>query len=789
VNTSLGNNLSDDATGGGGPGDLINIDPLLAPLANYGGTTQTHALLPGSPAINAANNAAAPPTDQRGIARPQQSTADIGAFESQGFVLSLISGSPQSTTVSTPFPAPLIAGVVANDPGEPVDGGALTYTVPGSGASATLVTSPASIVGGQSSVTATANSTPGSYSVSVAASGATGTASFALTNAGTYTVGGTVSGLVGSGLVLQNNAGDDLAIAADGAFTFATALPDLSPYAVTVLTQPGTPVQSCSVANGSGTLAGANITNVVVSCVAVNAVVNSIADPGTGTCDLAECTLREAIVAANATAGLDTISFDPVVFGVARTITLTAGELIATQDLNLVGPGAALLSVSGNNSTRLMDASNVSVSISGVTLSGGNGAGSFNNGFGGAIHQVGGSLTLSDVVLSGNACSGTGAGGALVFLNNTSSITRTTISGNSCDTSSAISIEASSITIVDSTLSGNSATSGSALILRAGLADASLALTNVTISGNSSVGENSAIQSQAFAGRTASITLTNSTVSGNTTSNAAGNGAIWQRPSAGTHLTVLRNSIVAGNTVAGVDKDIEGTADAGSAFNVIGTGGGLSNGVNGNQVGVNNPLLAPLANYGGPTATRALLPGSPAINSGSNGLAPAADQRGIARPQLGAADVGAFESRGFVLSLVSGTPQTAAVNAVFAAPLVVALSANAGGEPVDGGQVLYAAPGAGASATVINPATISAGQASVTASANGIVGSYSVTATAAGATGTASFALSNGALATTTTISGIVPAVSVVGQPYTVSVSVLEGATPVTTGIVEVRQL
>jgi uncharacterized repeat protein (TIGR01451 family)/CSLREA domain-containing protein len=517
-------------------------------------------------------------------------------------------------------------------------------------------------------------------------------------------------------------------------------------------------------------------------------IVNSTVDPGNGTCDLAECTLREAIALANLTMAPD-VTFDPVVFSVPRTITLTAGELLPTQDLNIVGPGAALLNLAGNNSTRLMDGSNIDLSISGVTLSGGNAVGSFNNGFGGAIHQVGGSLTLTDAVLSGNSCSGAGAGGALVFLNNSVSLTRTTISGNSCDTASAISIENSSGTIFDGTISGNSSTTGSALTLRASTVDASLALTNVTISGNSSVGENSAIQSQPFAGQTASITLTNSTVSGNTTSNAAGNGAIWQRPSGGTHVSVLRNSIVAGNTVGGVAKDIEGTVDASSAFNVIGTGGGLSNGVNGNQVGVNDPLLAPLANYGGATATRALLPGSPAINSGSNGLATNADQRGIARPQQGTVDVGAFESQGFVLSLVSGTPQTTAVNMLFALPLVVEVTPNAVGEPIDGGQVTFSAPGAGASAALSSPATIAASQASATATANGVVGSYSVTAAAAGSTATPTFALTNGVLATTTAIDSIAPATSVVGQPYTVTVSVSDGVGAVVAGSVEVRQL
>jgi hypothetical protein len=82
-----------------------------------------------------------------------------------------------------------------------------------------------------------------------------------------YTIGGTVSGLEGSGLVLQNNGGDDLSISGNGSFTFATALDDLSSYTVTVLTQPIQPDQTCSVFNGSGTLAGDDVIDVSVSCV------------------------------------------------------------------------------------------------------------------------------------------------------------------------------------------------------------------------------------------------------------------------------------------------------------------------------------------------------------------------------------------------------------------------------------------------------------------------------------------------------------------------------------------
>ncbi len=79
----------------------------------------------------------------------------------------------------------------------------------------------------------------------------------------TYTIGGTVSGLTGTGLVLQDNSGNNLAVSASGSFTFSTAVASGSTYSVTVLTQPTG--QSCTVTNGSGT-ASVNVTNVQVAC-------------------------------------------------------------------------------------------------------------------------------------------------------------------------------------------------------------------------------------------------------------------------------------------------------------------------------------------------------------------------------------------------------------------------------------------------------------------------------------------------------------------------------------------
>jgi len=81
-----------------------------------------------------------------------------------------------------------------------------------------------------------------------------------------FSVGGAISGLVGTGLVLQNNGAGNLAVAGDGPFTFIERVAPGAAYNVTVLTQPSSPAQTCAIANGSGSIAAANVTNVSVSC-------------------------------------------------------------------------------------------------------------------------------------------------------------------------------------------------------------------------------------------------------------------------------------------------------------------------------------------------------------------------------------------------------------------------------------------------------------------------------------------------------------------------------------------
>src|SRR5262249_32770051 len=199
-------------------------------------------------------------------------------------------------------------------------------------------------------------------------------------------------------------------------------------------------------------------------------------------------------------------------------------------------------------------------------------------------------------------------------------------------------------------------------------------------------------------------------------------------------------------------SDIAGTVSSSSAFNLIGTGGsgGLTNGTNGNQVGVSNPGLGTLASNGGPTQTIALLPRTPAIGKGSSTIAgvtvPTTDQRGVARPTT-SIDIGSFQDRGFTITIVTGeSPQSAAINTAFANPLAVIVRSPFG-DPVQGGQIKFSVTpsGGGASASLsAGSATIGAGGlASVAATANGVVGSYSATVSAIGVATPAVFALTN----------------------------------------------
>lgn len=362
--------------------------------------------------------------------------------------------------------------------------------------------------------------------------------------------------------------------------------------------------------------------------------------------------LRRAI--SDAVAG-DTINFnipatDPGCSGGVCTITLTNGELVVDKSLTIQGPGAPLLRISGNDASRVFFINQSgTVTLSGLTITEGNGTGN-TIGFGGGVLSLGGVLNLNDCVVTENTIppigpnQSTGAGIAAAF--GSLNLTRTTVSDNTSTEAGGIYAQDETTVVSDSTISGNSGPDGEGLRNSASGSNTTMMLINSTVSGNTSTNFNSAIRSHASNGFTSTVDLINCTVTNNSTTNAGQNGAIWLQPGTGTHSVTLTNTIVSGNTSGGAPHDIEGTVDAASSFNLIGTGGGLTDGVNGNIVGVHDPVIGALANNGGDTETHALLAGSPAINavSGANCPPPDEDQREEGRPVGGLCDIGAYES-------------------------------------------------------------------------------------------------------------------------------------------------
>ena len=191
------NSLVDD--GSCSAGFVNSSSVLLSALGNYGGSTQTFALLPGSSAIDTGDDTictSAPVNnlDQRGIARPQGAHCDIGAYESHGFTLTINSGNNQSAATNTLFGSSLSVAI-SSAFGEPLNGGKVTFTAPVSGPSASISGSPAAISVGLASVNAMANGIPGGpYPVNASAAGAN-SVDFSLTNISAVTTTSVTSAL------------------------------------------------------------------------------------------------------------------------------------------------------------------------------------------------------------------------------------------------------------------------------------------------------------------------------------------------------------------------------------------------------------------------------------------------------------------------------------------------------------------------------------------------------------------------------------------------------------------
>ena len=169
----------------GGTGDIVlsgGSSPLLAPLGNYGGATETMPLLPDSPAIDTGTAITGVTNDQRGVSLG--ATPDIGAFQSQGFIITAVAGSLDAGAGDA-FTDPLAVTVTAVDPVDPVAGGVVNFSViPASNGASASLSATTAIIGsdGVAQVNATANSVIGSYTLSVSTVGASSPASITLNN-------------------------------------------------------------------------------------------------------------------------------------------------------------------------------------------------------------------------------------------------------------------------------------------------------------------------------------------------------------------------------------------------------------------------------------------------------------------------------------------------------------------------------------------------------------------------------------------------------------------------------
>ncbi len=267
---------------------------------------------------------------------------------------------------------------------------------------------------------------------------------------------------------------------------------------------------------------------------------------------------------------------------------------------------------------------------------------------GGGLYSYNGIITLTNSTVSGNTAT-TGAGGGL-YNGYMLRLTNSAVSNNSAAISGGglHNKVGSTATVINSTLSGNTSGTGGGL-----LNNGTVELINSTVSNNTATANGGGIASGG------SVTVTNSTVSTNSatfgggfylsSSTAALNNSTVSANSAnntgggiyGVTSTVnLNNSIIA-NSPSGGDCSV--TTISASNSLIEGGGCGVTNGVNGNITGV-DPALG---SFNGIPGSYTLLPGSPAINTGSNALIPGGittDEAGNPRIQGGVVDMGAVES-------------------------------------------------------------------------------------------------------------------------------------------------
>ena len=332
--------------------------------------------------------------------------------------------------------------------------------------------------------------------------------------------------------------------------------------------------------------------------------VNNTNDAGQGS-------LRQAMIDADATTGVaDTINFN--LGPSAATITLTSSQLPTITDVAglTIDGGSADITISGANQHRVFEV--------------GSGIGS------------GARLTLSNLTVANGAVGISEGGGGIRNIGSTLEVSNSTISGNSAYAGGGIYTEGSGSTleVSNSTISDNSSdlAGGGIYIFRSRFESG---IVKVTVS-NSTISGNSSDAGGGIHNQLGTLEVSNSTISDNSANpNFESSGGIG-----GYGWSTLKNTIVAnspsasGGSCAGTITDGGYNLDSDNTCGFSTTNNSLS--------GV-DPMLGPLADNGGPTKTHALLAGSPAIDKG-NSFGATTDQRGVARPQGTASDIGSFES-------------------------------------------------------------------------------------------------------------------------------------------------
>ena len=332
-------------------------------------------------------------------------------------------------------------------------------------------------------------------------------------------------------------------------------------------------------------------------------------DGADGVCDT-DCSLRDAITAANQSAGFDVIVLGPGVYGATgqgNEDANASGDFDVLDDLAIIGASADKTNIEGSAERVLDIAAGATVEIIGVKISNGRQL----TGNGGGIRNAG-QLTLTRVQVSGNSGNG-GAGGGIFSDGTGSSLTvqQSAINNNvSAGAGGGIAV-GQQVTLTDSTVSGN----------RAGTTGGGIH------SFDNTEGE-----------------IVGATITANQAGTQGGGLFTVTTPFITVDRPELRNTILAGNT-APADRDCGGSPDSGGE-NLVGVGSATCNAFTvpkGDLIGTAatplDPKIGPLANNGGPTPTHALLAGSPALDAADT--CTPSDQRGVARPA--ACDIGAFE--------------------------------------------------------------------------------------------------------------------------------------------------